>query len=332
MRRSVGAGPAPACADDGGREDWGSVDLRIFTEPHLGATYEDQLRHARLTEECGFEAWFRSDHFLSRDGAPGPTDAWVTLGALARETSRVRLGTLVTSVTFRHAGLTAVQVAQVDQMSGGRVELGLGAGWMEAEHAAHGVPFPEVGTRFDMLEDTLQVVTGMWATPPGELFDHHGPTVTVTRSPGLPKPAQHPRPPIILGGKGPRRTPALAARFADEFNLPFVTVEEGRAQFERVDQACHATGRDPGTVLRSAALTAAVGRDEAEVARRVGATRQELDQLRGHGLVGTPDEVVEQIGSWRERTGVDRIYLQMLDLADLDHVELVASDVLPQLG
>ncbi|MGC5585385.1 LLM class F420-dependent oxidoreductase [Ornithinimicrobium sp. W1665] len=308
------------------------MDLRIFTEPHLGATYEDQFRHARLSEDCGFGAWFRSDHFLSRDGAPGPTDAWVTLGALARETSRVRLGTLVTSVTFRHAGLTAVQVAQVDAMSAGRVELGLGAGWMEAEHAAHGVPFPEVGTRFDLLEDTLEVVTGMWATPPGELFDHEGPTVTVTRSPGLPKPLQQPRPPIILGGKGHRRTPALAARFADEFNLPFVTVEGGREQLARVDEACRVVGRDPGTLLRSAALTACVGRDGVEVSRRAGATRQDLDGLRGHGLVGTPDEVVEQIGRWRERSGVERLYLQMLDLSDLDHLELVASAVLPQLG
>lgn len=308
------------------------MDLRIFTEPHIGATYDDQLRHARTTEDSGFGAWFRSDHFLSRDGLPGPTDAWVTLGALARETSRIRLGSLVTSVTFRHAGLTAIQVAQVDRMSGGRVELGLGAGWMAAEHTAYGVPFPDNPGRFDMLEDALEVITGLWATPLGERFDYDGRTVQVADSPGLPKPVQEPRPPIILGGHGKRRTPELTARFADEFNLPFMAMDEGREQFDRVAEACRAIGRDPATVLRSAALTTFVGRDDAEVRRRVETMGQDPERLRQTGLAGTPGEVVERIGQWREATGVERVYLQLLDLSDLAHIELIAAEVVPQLS
>lgn len=307
------------------------MDLRIFTEPHLGATYDDQLAHARRAEECGFSAWFRSDHYLYRDNDPGPTDSWVTLGALARETSRIRLGTLVSSVTFRYPGLLAVQVAQVDQMSGGRVELGIGAGWMEAEHTAYGVPFPDNRGRFDLLEDNLEIITGMWATPAGGTFSYDGRRVSVHDSPGLPKPVQQPRPPLILGGHGKKRTPELTARFADEFNLPFMSVEEGREAFERVERACEAIGRDPGTVLRSAALTTYVGKDEAQLRSRVEKMGQDVERLRQTGLAGTPSEVVDRIGKWREATGVERIYLQLLDLTDLEHIDLIAAEVVPQL-
>lgn len=308
------------------------MDLRIFTEPQLGATYDDQLAHARTAEECGFGAWFRSDHFLFRDNDPGPTDSWVTLGALARETSRIRLGTLVSSVTFRYPGLLGVQVAQVDRMSGGRVELGIGAGWMEAEHTAYGVPFPDNRGRFDLLEDNLEIITGMWATPVGERFSHDGKAVSVADSPALPKPVQEPRPPIILGGHGRRRTPELTARFADEFNLPFMSMDEGRAAFDRVVAACERIGRDPATVLRSAALTTYVGKDEAQLRGRVDTMGQDLDRLRETGLAGTPAEVVDRIGQWREATGVERIYLQLLDLTDLEHIELIAAEVVPQLS
>ncbi len=309
------------------------MDLRIFTEPQQGATYEDQLHLARTTEACGFSAFFRSDHFLAMggDGLPGPTDSWVTLGALARETTTVRLGTLVTSVTFRHPALLAVSVAQVDQMSGGRVELGLGAGWYEQEHAAYGVPFPDAPGRFDLLEDALAVITGMWRTPPGETFDHVGRTLTVTDSPALPKPVQDPGPPVVMGGGGRRRTPALAARYADEFNMAFPTIEDTVAQYARVDAACRDVGRDPATLLRSVALVACVGRDEAEVRRRADAIGRDVDELRANGLAGTPGEVVDRIGRWRERTGTERLYLQMLDLTDLGHTELVAAEVVPQL-
>lgn len=310
------------------------MDLRIFVEPQQGATYTDQLRMARTAQECGYSAFFRSDHFLAmgREGLPGPTDAWVTLGALARETSTIRLGTLVTSVTFRHPGILAVQVAQVDEMSGGRVELGIGAGWYEQEHAAYGVPFPGPRERFDLLEDALAVVRGMWDTAPGRTFSHEGAMVRIVDSPALPRPVQQPGPPIVMGGSGRRRTPALTARYADEFNMAFPTIEDTVTQYARVDEACRAIGRDPGEVLRSVALVACVGRDEAEVRRRADAIGREVDELRANGLTGTPDEVVDRIGRWQEETGASRIYLQLLDLADTEHAELVAAQVAPQLG
>jgi F420-dependent oxidoreductase-like protein len=228
------------------------MDLRIFTEPQQGASYEDLLAVAQATEAHGFDAFFRSDHYLvmgGGDGRPGPSDAWVTLGALARETSRVRLGTLVTSATFRLPGPLAISVANVDAMSGGRVELGLGAGWYEAEHTAYGIPFPPLGERFDRLEEQLEIITGLWSTPEGERYSFSGRHYSVTDSPALPKPAQTPRPPVIIGGGGPRRTPALAARFADEFNLPFAPVARFVEQRDRVRSACEASGRDPESLV-----------------------------------------------------------------------------------
>ena len=218
--------------------------LCIFTEPQEGATYDDLRKVAQRAEECGFDGFFRSDHFLAMDteGLPGPTDAWLTLAALAVQTSRIRLGTLVTSATFRLPGPLAIAVAQADQMSGGRIELGLGAGWFEAEHTAYGIPFPPVGERFDRLEEQLEIITGLWRTPVGERFTFHGDHYQLIDSPGLPKPAQTPGPPVIIGGAGPKRTPALAARYADEFNVPFRTLEETRAVYERVREACAAPG------------------------------------------------------------------------------------------
>jgi len=310
------------------------VDLRIFTEPQQGATYDDLLRIAQKTEECGFDAFFRSDHFLAMgvSGEPGPTDSWVTLGGLARETSRIRLGTLVTSATFRLPGPLAVAVAQVDQMSGGRVELGIGTGWFEAEHTAYGIPFPALGERFDRLAEQLEIVTGLWTTPPGERYSFTGTYYSVVDSPALPEPVQQPHPPVIVGGKGKRRTPALAARFADEVNVPFASLDEVEAQFRRVDEACAAAGRDPADLVRSVAQTTIVGRDDAEVARRVAALGRTVDDLNPFDLGGTVARVVDQLGAWRERTGITRFYLQVLDLADLDHLELIAADVAPQLA
>ena len=310
------------------------MDLRIFTEPQQGATYDDLLRVARATEECGFDAFFRSDHFLAMGvpGEPGPTDSYVTLAGLARETSRIRLGTLVTSATFRLPGPLAVAVAQVDQMSGGRVEFGLGTGWFQPEHDAYGVPFPALGERFDRLAEQLEILTGLWSTPPGERYSFTGSYYTLVDSPALPKPVQRPHPPVIVGGKGKRRTPELAARFAGEFNVPFAPVDEVEAQFRRVDDACAAVGRDPADLIRSVAQTTFVGRDDAEVARRAEAIGQKPDELGSFHLGGTVAQVVDQLGTWRERTGVSRFYLQILDLADLDHVELIAAEVKPQLG
>ena len=236
------------------------TDLRIFTEPQQGASYDDLLRVAQRAEELGYGAFFRSDHYLvmgDGDGLPGPTDAWITLAGLARDTSTIRLGTLVSSATFRQPGPLAISVAQVDQMSGGRVDLGLGAGWFTAEHEAYGIPFPELGERFDRLEEQLELITGMWATPLGETYSKPGGYYSITDSPALPKPVQS-APPIVIGGGGPKRTPALAAKYAAEFNTPFVSREFFVEQTDRVRAACEAIDRNPDELVYSAALIVCV--------------------------------------------------------------------------
>ena len=258
------------------------MKLRIFTEPQQGADYQALRAVALAAEELGFDAFFRSDHYLKMGevtGLPGPTDSWATLAALAVETSRIRLGTLMTAATFRLPGPLAITVAQVDQMSGGRIEFGLGTGWFEAEHAAYGIPFPPLGERFDRLEEQLAIITGLWATPAGQAFSFEGTHYRVADSPGLPKPAQRPRPPVLLGGTGTRRTPHLAARFADEFNVAFRSLQASAAGFARTREACEAAAK----IAEFAAI------------------------------------------------GAERVYLQVLDLSDLDHLELIASDVVPQV-
>ncbi|MEU2597802.1 LLM class F420-dependent oxidoreductase [Streptomyces hirsutus] len=307
------------------------MDLRIFTEPQQGATYDTLLTVAKATEDLGFDAFFRSDHYLkmgSVDGLPGPTDAWITLAGLARETKRIRLGTLMTAGTFRLPGVLAIQVAQVDQMSGGRVELGLGAGWFEDEHKAYGIPFPK--EKLARLEEQLEIVTGLWATETGQTYDFHGTYYDLTQSPALPKPAQS-KVPVLIGGHGAVRTPRLAARFSDEFNMPFASIEDSARQFGRVRAAAQEAGRDPDALVYSNALIACVGKDEQEIARRAAAIGREPDELRANGLAGTPAEVVDKIGRYAE-IGARRIYLQILDLSDLDHLELISSQVQSQLG
>ncbi|MFL6126837.1 LLM class F420-dependent oxidoreductase [Actinophytocola sp.] len=300
------------------------MDLRIMTEPQQGASYHTQLALARAAEAAGFSGYFRSDHYLtmSGDGLPGPTDAWITLAGLARETSTLRLGTMLTAATFRLPGVLAIQVAQVDQMSGGRIELGLGAAWYEAEHRAYGIPFPSA--RLARLEEQLAIVTGMWATPTGETFSYDGRYFQLSDSPALPKPVQSPVP-IIVGGTGPAKTPALAAKYAHEFNVPFASVADTKAQFERVRAA--ADGRE---LTYSAAVTTCVGKDDADVARRAAATGRGVEDLRANGAAGTPAEVVEKLSRFAE-AGASRVYLQLLDMTDLDHVDLIASEVRPQL-
>lgn len=304
--------------------------LRIFTEPQQGASYEDLLAVAQEAERLGFDAFFRSDHYLAMggDGLPGPSDAWITLAGLARETSTIRLGTLVTSATFRLPGPLAISVAGVDQMSGGRVELGLGAGWFDAEHRAYGIEFPETPERFDRLEEQLEIITGLWADTTGS-YSFDGTHYRVSDSPALPKPAQD-RIPVIVGGKGRRRTPALAARFADEFNVPFVSAEETRTLFGRVREACEKAERDPATLVWSNALVVCAGADEAQVARRAASIGREVGELRENGLAGTPAEIIDRIGEFAD-AGTERIYLQVLDLADLDHLALVAEEVMPHV-
>ncbi len=306
--------------------------VRIFVEPQQGATYQQLLEVARTVEACGFDAFFRSDHYLSMggDGLPGPTDAWVTLGALARETSRIRLGTLVTSATFRWPGILAVTVAQVDAMSGGRLELGLGTGWYEAEHTAYGIPFPPLGERFERLEEQLAILTGLWATPVGRPYSFTGRHYRLVDSPALPKPLQEPHPPLIVGGGGARRTPHLAATFADEFNLAFHPLADTEGQFSRVRAACEAIDRDPATLGLSVAQVVCCGADEAEVFRRAEAIGRDLGELRANGAAGTPDEVAERLRAFGA-AGAGTVYLQVLDLDDLDHIRLIAERVVPQL-
>ncbi len=306
------------------------MDLRIFTEPQQGASYDTLLTVAKATEDLGFDAFFRSDHYLrmgSADGLPGPTDAWITLAGLARETRRIRLGTLMTAGTFRLPGVLAIQVAQVDQMSGGRIELGLGAGWFEEEHKAYGIPFP--ADRMSRLEEQLAIVTGLWATEPGATFDYAGRHYRVEDSPALPKPAQA-KVPVLVGGHGAKRTPRLAARYADEFNMPFASIADSERQFGRVREAAEEAGRKPDDLVYSNALVVCVGRDDAEVARRAAAIGRDVDELRANGLAGSPAEVVEKIGAYGA-TGSSRVYLQLLDLDDLDHLELISAQVLSQL-
>jgi len=308
------------------------VKLRIFTEPQQGATYEQLLAVAQLAEELGFDAFFRSDHYLHMGGTPGPgsTDAWLTLAALGRETSRIRLGTLVTPITFRLPGPLAIEVAQADAMSGGRIELGLGAGWYESEHSAYGIPFPPTGTRFEMLEEQLNIIDGMWRTPVGETFSFEGKHFRLEASPALPKPTQQPRPPIIIGGGGPKRTPRLAARFADEFNLAFRPVDAFREASDRVRAACETIGRDPATMRCTAAQVICVGRDETEVVRRAQSIGRAPDELRANGAAGLPGEAIECIQRFAA-AGAETMYLQVLDLDDLDHLRLIAAEIAPHV-
>lgn len=309
------------------------MDFRVFVEPQQGASYTDQLAVAQTAEKLGFSAFFRSDHYLamSGDGLPGPTDSWVTLAGIARETSTIRLGTMVTSVTFRYPGPLAISVAQVDEMSGGRVEFGIGAGWFEAEHQAYAIPFPPLGERFDRLSEQLDIITGLWTTPQGETFDYSGQHYTVVDSPGLSKPAQTPHPPVIIGGQGTKRTPALAAKFASEFNVPFVPLETVKTQFERVATAVADAGRSADSMTYSAAFVLCAGRDEDEIARRAAAIGREVDELRSNSpTVGTPTEIIDKLGPFLQ-AGVQRVYLQVLDMSDLEHLEFFAREVLPQL-
>lgn len=303
--------------------------VRIFVEPQQGARYADVLAAALRAEALGFDAFFRSDHFLRMgtrmSGRPGPTDAWTTLAGLARETSRIRLGTLVSSVTFRHPGVLAVQAAQVDDMSGGRLELGLGAGWFEPEHAALGVPFPT--RRFDVLEDQLGLLERLWHSPDDAVIGYEGRTLTVQGSPGLPRPVQQPLP-IIVGGLGPRRTPTLAARYATELNLPFPAFEEIGTQLGRGAAACEQIGRDPSTLTGSVALVGLLGGSEADYVRRCRRIGRDPAELRRNAVAGLPAEGLrrlEQVAA----AGAQRLYLQIWDLHDLDHLDLLAETLLP---
>lgn len=307
------------------------MEYCIFTEPQQGASYDDQLAYAQAAERLGFDGFFRSDHYLRMGGGdplPGPTDAWTTLAGLARETSRIRLGTLVSSVTYRFPGLLAIQVAQVDAMSGGRAELGLGTGWFAQEHAAYGIPFP--AKRFDLLDEQLAIVTGLWSTPVGESFSFAGDHYTLTDAPALPKPVQA-RVPVIVGGRGPRRTPALAAQYATEFNLGFRSEDETAEQFARVRAACERIGRDPASLKLSVAHTTIAGGSPGELERRAARIGRSADDLGDDTMiVGGRDDIVAKV----ERLvalGAQRVHFQLPDLQDVEHVEYLGTEVLPHL-
>ncbi len=306
------------------------MELRVFTEPQQGASYATLLAFAQTSEELGFDAFFRSDHYLKMgnvSGLPGPTDAWITLAGIARETSRIRLGTLMTSATFRLPGPLAISVAQVDDMSGGRVELGIGTGWYDTEHEAYGIPFGgSFGERFEHLTEQLEVITGLWETPEGETFSFDGKHYRVVDSPALPKPAQKPRPPIIIGGFGPKRTPRLAARYADEFNVPFAPLNIVEERVRAVREACERRGRDPSSIVMSAAMVVCVGADETEFLRRAEAIGRAPDQLRTGGVGGTPEQANDFL-SKLDGAGITRTYLQFLDLSDHEHLRLVAAEL-----
>jgi alkanesulfonate monooxygenase len=304
------------------------VKLRIFTEPQQGASYDDLLRVARAADELGYDAFFRSDHYLKMgagDGLPGPSDAWITLAGLARDTTRVKLGTLVTPITFRHPGPLAISVANVANMSDGRAELGIGAGWYDQEHAAYAIPFPDLGERFERLEEQLAIITGLWDTKTGDTFSFTGKHYSVVDSPALPKPVVRPR--VVIGGFGPKRTPRLAATYADEFNIGFIGPDIAKMAFDRVREACANAGRD---VEYSIALAIAVGRNDDEVAARAAKVGQPLEQLKQNALAGTVGEVIERIGAYGE-IGATTTYLQLHDLDDVDQLELIASEVMPKL-
>jgi alkanesulfonate monooxygenase SsuD/methylene tetrahydromethanopterin reductase-like flavin-dependent oxidoreductase (luciferase family) len=234
-------------------------------------------------------------------------------------------------MTFRSPGVLAIQVANVDAMSNGRVELGLGTGWFQQEHRAYGIDFPPLKERFDRLEEQLEIIRGLWTTPTGDTYDHDGTHYQLQNSPALPKPVQQPHPPIVIGGGGPKRTPRLAATYGSEYNLPFQSAEAVGAAFARVRRACEDRQRDPADLVYSAALVVCCGADEAEVERRAARIGRQPDELRKNGAAGTPDEVVATLERYAE-AGAERIYLQVLDVDDLDHVRLLGREVQPRVA
>jgi alkanesulfonate monooxygenase len=311
------------------------MGLRIFTEPQQGASYDELLAVAQTAEQCGFDAFFRSDHYRkmgSATGLPAYTDAWTTLAGLARETTTIRLGTLVTPVTFRPIGTFPAIVAQVDQMSHGRVDVGLGAGWFRQEHHDYGLAFPSAPERYDMLEDQLAILHGVWSAGPGETFVRDGLTCAVSLQADSLRPYRRPggrlHPPVVLGGRGGPRGGRLVAIYADEFNVAFQSAEVMRSVFDSVRKSCDQHDRDPSSIVWSVALVLCCGRSDDEVARRAKAIGREVDELREQGLAGSPGAILDKMATYAN-AGAERFYLQVLDLADLDHLRLAAEELLP---
>ena len=309
-------------------------------EGQEGVTWDDWCALADACEEHGVETLFRSDHYISQgdEAANVAHDAWTILAALAARTKTLRLGTLVSPATFRLPGLLANAAATVDTVSGGRIELGLGAGWMEREHRAFGFPFPETRTRMEMFAEQLEIVHRFWTA---ERVDFRGRHYVLENAPALPKPVQRPHPPLLVGGSGTRGTADPAARFADEYNTPFASPEDFAAIREQVVAACKRTDRDPET-MRFSLMTGCI----------LGATREEaLDRARqlydrrpreqsfddwvagfgGRGVVGSVEEVAERLREY-ERAGCERVMLQHLLHTDLEPVRLIGRELAPAVA
>ncbi len=310
----------------------------LMIEGQEGVSWEDWVALGRACEESGLEGLFRSDHYagLMGDEMRDSLDAWTQIAALGALTERIRLGTLVSPVTFRHPSLLAKAVATADHVSGGRVELGIGAGWNVREHEAYGFPFPDLPERLERLEEQLELVVRQWTE---ESVDFSGRHYRAEALQALPKPVQRPRPPVIVGGAGKPRTARLAARFADEYNTPFPTLEQVRERRAAVERACVEAGRDP--LVFSVMTGCVVGSDRAELLHRVRRTMarmgldgdpEEFVRERGDVMVlGTVEEVVERLRGLEE-AGVDRIFLQHLAHDDVELVRLLGAEVAPAVA
>jgi len=309
--------------------------LALMIEGQEGVTWDEWLALARAAEDHGLESLFRSDHYTSII-APGrgSLDAWATLSALAAVTSRIRLGTMVSPATFRHPSVLARSVTTVDHVSGGRVELGMGAGWYELEHRRGGFAFPDVRTRFDLFAEQVEIVVRSWTETE---FDFQGAHYSLIGQTALPHPLQRPHPPLVLGGGARPRSAALAARFAQEYNTPGATPAQCAERRAALDSACVAAGREPSSLPLSVMTTCVVGSHRADVDRRLRSllellreTREPAEVLadKPHWLVGTVAEVADRIAGYGS-AGVDRVFLQHLDHRDLEMVALIGEELAP---
>ena len=308
------------------------MKIAVVIEGQMNLSYAQQLAAARRAEQVGIDGFFRTDHYES---FPGPddqatTDAWSVLAGLARETSRITLGTLVSPVTFRAPGEYAKVVATVQEMAGRRIHAGLGTGWHESEHRRHGFPFPEMPVRAEMLEEQLEIVRALWSGPDGWRFDGAHYTVADTRF----RPKPEPTPWVITGGEGSPRGMRIAARFSDEFNLTSSTPALAREKFAQLDAVCIAAGRAPSSLARSAMTGAMIGRTEGDYLEklrafmsRIGAAGDPEEYLaprRARWLVGTPDQALAQMRAFRD-AGADRLMIQHMDPTETATIDLLAE-------
>jgi F420-dependent oxidoreductase-like protein len=314
-----------------------STVARLMLEPQQGGTYAQMLRAVRAAEDAGFDAAFRSDHLLSIGGPPRPAlEAWTTLAALSRDTTRIRLGTLVTPLTFRHPSVLAREITTVDELSGGRLEVGVGTGWFESEHTSLGIPFPPMRERTDRLHEAVEVMTRLWT---GEPVSYDGRYFRLDNAVGLPRPVQDPLP-LLVGGHGGRRSTQLAARFAAEYNTTSIDPAGAAETFAKARAACEEAGRDPATLLTSWMGTVLVARDDATLRRRLrsaapwmgapGASADDLLQRIGpHSVAGVYEQAAEKLRAYLD-AGAQRVYARTWDLDDLDHISEVITELLPR--